>query len=217
MTDGGHTLDASAALAWMAAHEDRLATLLQQEADDPGAVMPADDPSLRAHLRLVAEAVAAVASPELRQALDGFAEGLSAWFAQEDDEIDLHMHRARGAIALEQHLQFGTTPGRDPSLDAGLERRMRIGAWVRLFLLGLEAHLGARADGLADATLAWIGARQRDLARLVVAFDRQAKSGLPPSATPEEIDVRGQHAAVRAWFRQLVDALAANLDAVIDA
>lgn len=204
-------LDAAAVLSWMAGREDRLTALIEAEGGGPD-TLPADDPSLRAHLRLVAEAMTAVAAADLAARLAGFPDGLSEWFAQEDEEIDRHMERARGAIALEQHLQFGTTPGHDPSLDAGLERRMRVGAWERLFLLGLEVYLGPAADGLCDATLAWLGARSRDLSRLVLAFDRRAKADLPASATPEERDVRGQHAAVRASLRQLIHALEATLD-----
>lgn len=213
---GAGTFDGAAVLSWMAAHEARLSELLVEEGGAPP-TPPADDPSLRAHLRLVAEALDAVAPPALARPLSGFAAGLPEWFAGTRDEVDRHMARARGAIALEQHLQYGTTPGRDPSLDAALERRMRIGAWIRLFLLGMETHLGPRADGLSDATQGWLTARGRELSRLVLAFDRHAKSALPASATPADRDRVGQHAAVRASIRQLVHALEDTLAEAVGA
>ncbi len=203
--------DAAAARAWMAAHGGRLRALVDDEAGTAPVRWPADDGAIRANLVFVAEALTATATPSGRAALAGFAEGLDAWFDQEGDELAAQLARAEGAIALEQHLQFGTTPGHDPSLDAGLERRMRLGAWVRLFALGLEAHLGPSADGVADALLAWIGARQRELARLVVSLDRRAKADAGPGATTETLDELGQFAVVRAHMRQLTEAVAAVL------
>ena len=50
-------------------------------------------------------------------------------------------------------------PGADPSLDAALHRRLRIGAWIRIFLVGLERWLGPAEDGLSDEALGAMGAR----------------------------------------------------------
>jgi hypothetical protein len=205
---------AERALAWMSLHGDRLAVLLREQAAMERPVgQPADDGSLRAHLVYVAEALRETSAPRLAGALGGFPEGLDAWFTQEQPRYDAHLARAEGAIALEQHLQFGTTPGHDPSLDAGAERRMRLGAWVVLFAEGLEAHLGPAADGLAAATLAWMHERQRELARLIVAMDRHVKARLEPGAgarDPAALDHLGQTAAVRAHLRHLVEALEAT-------
>lgn len=208
---GSGAVDAATVLAWMGGHGERLRQLVEQQSHRHPVGMPADDGAIRAHLVFVAEALAACAAPPVAAELAGFAEGLDAWLDQERDELDAHLRRAEGAIALEQHLQFGTTPGTDPSLDAGLERRMRLGAWIRLFLLGLEAHLGPAADGLSDEILGWLGTRQRDLARLVVTMDRHAKAAVGRESGPEVLDEVGQAAVVRAHMRQMVEAVAAHL------
>jgi hypothetical protein len=207
----GAWVDPAAALHWMAGHGDRLQALVAEQGDGRPVRLPADDGAVRANLIFAAEAITATAGEAGRRALAGFAEGLDAWFDQEAEELAAHLERAEGAIALEQHLQFGTTPGRDPSLDAGLERRTRLSGWVRLFVLGLEAHLGPAADGVADDVLAWIHARQRELARLVVTLDRHAKAGMGAGAPADALDELGQHAVVRAHVRQLVEALGASL------
>jgi hypothetical protein len=201
------------ALTWMGLHGDRLAALLrEQAARDRPVGQPADDGSVRAHLLLVAEALRATSAPGVAAALGGFPEGLDAWFTQETEAFEAHLARAEGAIALEQHLQWGTAPGRDPSLDAGAERRMRLGAWIRLFAEGLEAHLGPAADGLAAATLGWMHEHHRELGRLIVAMDRHAKARLDRAAGPRDahaLDQLGQAAVVRAHLRHLVEALGA--------
>ena len=207
-------LDPAAVLAWMAAHGARLRHHVAAQGARHPTRLPADDGAVRAHLVFLAESLRASAPPRLAAALDGFAEGLDAWFDQEADVLDAQLARADGAIALEQHLQFGTSPGTDPSLDAGLERRLRIAAWVHLFTLGLEAHLGPAADGLSGEVTAWLGEHQRELARMVLSLDRYAKAGragpgAARPAPPELLDEIGQAAVVRAHVRLLVDALAA--------
>lgn len=209
----GDGIDQAAVLAWMAAHGGRLRErIAAQEGRNPTR-LPADDGCVRAHLLFLADALHATAPPALAAALTGFGEGLDAWFDQERDELDSRLALADGAIALEEHLQFGVRPGTDPSLDAALERRMRLAAWTRLFALGLEAHLGPAADGLAEEVLGWIGRHQPELARMVLTLDRHAKAGLggPPGARhppPELLDELGQAAVVRAHVRMLVQALA---------
>ena len=79
----------------------------------------------------------------------------------------------------------GRSPSRStcssgPARDRPLARRrpaprLRIWGWVRLTALAVEARLGPAADGLAAEALAWIGDRQRDLSRLILALDREAK------------------------------------------
>jgi len=215
MTEGdAPALDAAAVLAWMAAHGERLRDRVASQAAHHPVRLPADDGAVRAHLGFLAEALAHTAPPPLAARLAGFPDGLDAWFDQEADVLDAQLARADGAIALEQHLQFGTSPGTDPSLDAGLERRMRLAAWVHLFAGGLEAHLGPAADGLADEVAGWLGAHQRELARMVMSLDRYAKAGragpgAEHPASPELLDEIGQAAVVRAHVRLLVEALAA--------
>jgi hypothetical protein len=182
--------------------------------DDEG---PAGDPAVRAHLRFLAAALEATAAPEVARALDGFADELPGWFAEHRDLYEEHLDAGAGAIALEEHLQFGAQPGSDPSLDVALRRRLRIGGWIRLFVLGLELRMGPQADGLAAQALAAMGERQRDLGRLIVALDRRARldaarrAGREASADPAILDEIGQAAAVQGHVRTLAEALAATL------
>jgi len=155
------------------------------------------------------------AAPALAERLEGFAEGLPGWFAENEDLYEEHLETGIGAIALEEHLQFGVLPGSDPSLDAGLERRVRIGGLIRVFLLGLELHLGPGADGLEGGAMAWMGERSRELSRLILSLDVQAKSAARASAGEavdlETQDAIGQVAVVQGYVRQLVEALEAVL------
>ncbi|MFN8123001.1 MAG: hypothetical protein U0237_11295 [Thermoleophilia bacterium] len=202
-------------LRWMGANGGRLRELVAEEGEHHPVRLPADDGCIRAHLRLLAEALEAAASPGLRERLEGFAGWLDDWFDDQDEEMAAHLARAEGAIALEQHLQWNITPGSDPSLDAGLERRLRIMGWQRLFAHGLEAHLGPAADGLAEGTLAWIGDHQRELGRLVISMGAHARAALGDvQASTEMLDEIGQAAAVRAHVRQLAESLEVSLSEV---
>jgi hypothetical protein len=208
---------AQEALGWMRTHGDVLRGLLADgQGDDPDH-SPGGDPSVRAHLRFAATALAATGPPSLRPALASFAEDLPEWFAEGRDLYEDHLDTGHGAIALEEHLQFGTSPGHDPSLDAGLHRRLRIGGWIRVFLHGLELRLGPAADGLAQQVLDGVGARHRELSRLILALDREAKAAARRTggdlasdlATQDEI---GQVATVQGHVRLLVEELAPALE-----
>lgn len=213
MTDAGHE-----ALAWMRAHGGLLRELVAEERrpgdDDPAA---GGDPAIRGHLRFATAALAATAPGSLRHDLAAFAAELPGWFAEARELYEDHLDAGHGAIALEQHLQFGTQPGRDPSLDAGLHRRLRIGGWIRVLLHGLEMRLGPAADGLAQQVLDAMGARQRELSRLILALDREAKAAARRAggelaadlATQDEI---GQAATVQGHVRVLVEELAPALE-----
>jgi hypothetical protein len=211
--EGG--LDAALALAWMREHGEALRGFLAEE--DDGDDSPAGDPAIRAHLRFAAAAIEATATPELAAGLGGLADGLPGWFEEHRDLYDHHLDTGEGAIALEEHLQYGVRPGVDPSLDAGLHRRLRIGGWIRLTLLAVEVRLGPAADGLASQALAWIGDRQRDLSRLILALDREAKARAARAAGPAGAtdlalqDEIGQAATVQGNVRMMVEALAASL------
>lgn len=202
-------------LAWMREHGEVLRRMVDEERVDEPDRSPAGDPAIRAHLRFLASALEATATPEVAGQIAGLDEELPRWFAESGDLYEEHLTTGIGAIALEQHLQFGTHPGTDPSLDAGLERRVRIGGWIRIFLLGLELRLGPAADGLEAEALAWMGARQRELGRLILSLDRQAKAAARRSAGDgvdlETQDAIGQAAVVQGHVRLLVEAISATL------
>jgi hypothetical protein len=200
----------------MREHGDALRALVDDEfARDPDDA-PGGDGAVRAHLRFAAAALTATGPEALRPALADAAAGLPEWFAEGRDLYEDHLDTGHGAIALEQHLQFGTEPGRDPSLDAGLHRRLRIGGWIRLFLHGLEMRLGPAADGLAQEVLDAMGARQRELSRLILALDREAKAaarraGGDRAADLSTQDAIGQAATVQGHVRLMVEELAPAL------
>ena len=206
---------ATATLGWMRDHGDLLREIVREDLAESEDLTPGGDPNIRAHLRFVATALRATLPPPVADELEGFAEGLQPWFDESLPLFDAHLETGVGAIALEEHLQFGTLPGADPSLDAGLERRVRIGGWIRVFLLGLEAHLGPSADGLGDLVMAYMGERQRELARLIFSLDLQAKNAAREAAGGAvEVEVQdqiGQAAAVQGHMRLLVEAIAEAL------
>lgn len=213
------TREGRAALAWMRDHGAELRALVDDEFAGDADESPGGDGAVRAHLRFAAAALAAMGPEALRPALAGFADELPDWFDESRDLYEDHLDTGHGAIALEQHLQFGTEPGRDPSLDAGLHRRLRIGGWIRVFLHGLELRLGPPADGLAQEVLAAIGARHRELSRLILALDHEAKAaarraGGAMAADLDTQDAIGQAATVQGHVRLMVEELAAAMDRV---
>ena len=208
----------AAVLAWMSEHGADLRRLVADEQAGERELAPGDDPTIRAHLRFTAAALTATAGPGLSARLEGFADELPEWFTESQPLYEDHLATGAGAIALEEHLQFGTRPGSDPSLDAGLHRRLRIGAWIRIFLVGLERWLGPAADGLAGQTLAAMGERGRDLSRLILSFDSRAKAAARSASggKPIDIDIQdeiGQAAAVQGHIRLMVESLTEVLSA----
>lgn len=217
--EGEPPLDPARALAWMRENGALLRELVAEDPPGPGDddAGPAGDPAIRAHLRFAGAALEATAAPPLRAALAGFAHDLPAWFEEGRPLYEEHLAIGAGAIALEEHLQYGTRPGNDPSLDAAMRRRLRLNGWVRLFLVGLELRLGPAADGLSGQAMGWLGERQRELGRLIVSLDRHAKMEAGRRAggraaldlrTQDEI---GQAAAVQGHVRMILEALAATL------
>jgi len=215
MTTRTTTPPSRAVLGWMQAHPDRLRALLNEEAGPVEEAGPADDAAIRAHLRFVAEALAGTARGDRRGRLAGLAERLRTDPAG-SDELDTALELVGGATAHELRLQFGASVADDPSMRETVERRVRIGAWHRVFLRALEDALGP--DGLdGDQTLAWMADHQVLLADTIFAMDRRAKQMELARGGPDAIaDVKvvnriGQAAVVQAHTRFLVDALEATL------
>jgi hypothetical protein len=201
--------DAAAVLAWMRGHGPLLLELVGEERGEDADASPSGDPAVRAHLRFVAAALLATARPELEERLGDLVHALPGWLAENEALLDEHLATGAGAIALEEHLQFGVEPGLDPSLDAGLHRRLRLMGWMRLFLLALELHLGPGADGLGQAALDWMGSRQRELSRLVLTLDQEAKAAARRAIGTLDIETQdeiGQAATVQGHVRLMVEA-----------
>ena len=214
-TRAGHPA-AQGLLGWMQAHPERLRALLDDEAPGAEDLGPAGDPAVRAHLRFVAEALAATAAPAAAPALEGFARDLPALLAEREDRVDEEMRRVGEAHAFEADLQFGAGAGEDPAMQGLLDRRVRVAAWTRVFLAALD-EARAPAPPVAPAALEWMGARQAQLADTIFAMDRRAKQaeidrgGPDAVASAETANRIGQAATVQAHTRFLVEGLAAVL------
>ena len=72
--------------------------------------------------------------------------------------------------------------------------------------------MGPSADGLGDQVMAYMGAHQRELSRLIFSLDLQAKNAARQAAGGGvDVDVQdqiGQAAAVQGHMRLMVEALA---------
>ena len=96
---------------------------------------------------------------------------------------------------------------------AMVDRRLRIGAWTRVFLAELDAAR-APAPPVAEQVLGWMGDRQTQLADTIFAMDRRAKEaevarGGPDAIADTDVVNRiGQAAMLHAHTRFLVEALA---------
>jgi hypothetical protein len=200
----------------MQANGVRLRALLDEEAAGADDLSPAGDPAVRAHLRFVAEALAASASSAGQGSLEGFAARLPALLAAREALLDEEMRRVGEAAAFEVDRQFGDEAADDPSVHQMVDRRVRIAAWIRVFLDGLDAAR-APASPVAPAVIAWMAARQTQLADTIFAMDRRAKEkeiergGPDAVASPEVVNRIGQAASVQAHVRFLVEGLAESL------
>lgn len=207
----GPPVDAAAALAWMGEHGDLLRTLVFEETADEDAG-PASDGAIRANLRFVAAALAGTGSPQIAEPLDGFEADLPLQFVLGQDLIARHVEAGAGAIALEEHLQHGASPGDDPTLDAVLDRRIRIQGWMQLFLAELEQRLGPAGDGLSAAVTAELEGRQRHLVALILSLEvgtREALQREMARAPGADLVSDAQQAAVvQAYARVLLEAIA---------
>jgi hypothetical protein len=203
---------AQALLGWMQLNTPLLRDLLEHE--------PAgEDAAMRAHLRFLARGLAEVAAPAARAGLEAFAGDMDGWFVRSEARLDEEMRRVGEAHAHEAGLQFGPAAGEDPTNRAVIERRVRMVAWSRVFLDGVEEALGPAGAGLADRSTHWMSDHQTLLADTIFAFDRRAKQaelargGPDAIADPAVVNRIGQAATLQGSMRFLVEALAAGLDA----
>ncbi len=203
-------------LVWMQSHPERLRALLDREAAGADDLAPAGDPAVRAHLGFVAEALAATAAPAATGDLTAFAAGLPAMLRECEDEVDEEMRRVGEAHAFEVDRQFGEIARDDPGMRDMLDRRVRVNAWTRVFLDGLDRARDG-SPPVSDAVLGWMGDRQTLLADTIFAMDRRAKEGEMARGGPEAVDDAevvnriGQSAMVLAHTRFLVEALAESM------
>ncbi len=215
---------ARAVLASMQADGTRLRVLIDEELEAAGGadapadeLTPAGDPAIRAHLRFLAEALAATAAPG-ESGMARLAEGLPSALADaEGARLAAEIERVGDATAFELELQFGGEVVDDASLHAVADRRIRIAAWTRVFLDELDA--ARHGPPIAGATLAWMGERQVKLADTIFSMDRRAKqaeiarSGPRAVDDPDTVNRIGQAAMLQAHVRFLVEALAETLSA----
>ena len=190
----------------------RLHELLDDEASRADDHSPVSDAAIRAHLRFIAEALAASAAPAARDSLDRFASGLNERIDANLDRLDEQLAKVGNAAAFEVELQFGESGNEDPLVRKVIERRMRINAWHRFFLSLLDDAVGA--DHTA-ASIAWFAGNQVRLGDLIFATDRAAKQAIAAREGQEalgdsdRVNLIGQAATLQAHSRFLVEAIGA--------
>lgn len=194
----------------------RLHALLNEEAAGSDDHSPAGEAAIRAHLRLVAEALAATAGPATRAGLEELARSMPERLDASRAELDAELDLLADAAAHELDLQFGTAQAsNDPSVREVTQRRLGVQAWTRVFLRRLGEAVGD--DAFAGAALEWMSDRQDDLASLIFAMDRRAKereiaNGGPDAVDdPDVVNRIGQAAMLQAHIRFLVEAVAATV------
>lgn len=210
------TPGARALLAWMQQHPERLRALVAEEAAGAAAeeLTPAGDPSIRAHLRFVAEALDAHAGPGAREAARRFTADLAGRL-RDPEALERQLTLVGEAHAFETARQFGDDAGEDPANRVVVERRVRLGAWLRLFLDELD-DTGMWAAPIAETANAWMAEHQTRLADTIFAMDRAAKlaarerGGEDAIASSEAVNAIGQGASVQAHMRFLVEAVTAT-------
>ena len=203
-------------LVWMQSRHARLLELVDEETvgtDDPS---PAGDPAIRAHLRFVAEALAANAGPGQAAELEDFAERLDVRMDEAQASLGDILEHLEDATAFEAESQFGDGVSNDQAFVAVLERRLRVDAAIQTFLEALDR---ARPDRppIRQPTLDWWKVNSRRLAHTIFALDRGAKQALldrgelDTVANPEVVNQLGQAAMLQGHIKFLVEALAQNL------
>ena len=199
-------------LEWMRVHGRRLGELMAAEGEYADDRTPVSDAAIRAHLRFIAEALAANAEPEHRPAFGDLAVHLPDRIDERHELLEEALDRVAGAVALEVNLQFGDAGADDPTVQKVVERRMRVIAWHRFFLDLLDETLGTAN---APAAIAWMSDHQGRLGDLIFATDRGAKEavrareGLLGLEDIVRVNQIGQAAMLQAYSRFLVEAIAA--------
>ncbi len=203
-------------LVWMQTHHDRLLALVDEESVGSEDRAPAGDPAIRAHLRFVAEALAANAGPGQAAELEDFAGHLDARMQDAAAAMGDVFDQLEDATAFEAESQFGAAVAEDEAFVAVLERRLRVDAAIQTFLEALDRARPDRAP-IRAATLEWWRANARRLAHTIFALDRGAKQALldrgeaEAVANPEVVNQIGQAAMLQGHIKFLVEALAQNL------
>lgn len=199
----------------MGSQPQRLRELLENEAGAVNAgLTPMGDASIRAHLRFVGESLSAHAAPG-DEGVAGFGARLPALFGERDDLYAEQLDALGEAHAFEASKQFGDVAQEDPSNQQVIERRVRMGAWVGVFLDALDSVRDG--EPVADQVKAWMADRQTELANLIFTMDRRAKeaertrAGEQAISDPDAVNRIGQVATVRAHSRFLVEALGETL------
>jgi hypothetical protein len=194
----------------------RLRALLDDEAAGGGDLSPAGEAAIRAHLRLVSEALAATAGPGIRDELEDLAETLPERFSDAESALDRELELLEDAAAHELDLRFGAgVTADDASMREMVERPMRVRGWSRFFLRIVGDAIDD--DAFADNALIWIGDHQTDLANTIFSMDRRAKEAEIARRGPQAVDDRvlvnqiGQAAMLQAHMRFLVEAIAATI------
>lgn len=203
-------------LVWMQTNAPRLRTLMAEEAARTDEVSPSGDAAVRAQLRFVAEALAANAAPGAKAEMDAFRDALSGRLRSSDAALQRHIDVLGQATVFEAEKQFGSESHEDPGFVDTLERRVRVNAWLRLFLDLLDGARPGRPPVSAPA-LTWMTANQVYLADTIFSMDRRAKQlemsrgGPDAVANPAVVNRIGQATMLQSHVRFLVEAIARSL------
>lgn len=196
-------------LVWMSENRGRLADLVTEEIGADGDASPEADGSIRAHLRFVAEGLGATAGSD--------EPGLADYAAAVDTHLDRDRFAEYAAETGEAHAfvatsQFGEDAGEDPVNREVIDRRVRINAWIRLFLDTLD-EARSPAEPWAPGVNAWMHQEQDRLANTIFAMDRRAKQVEIDRGNTQAIDDQetanliGRAAVIQAHMRFLVEAI----------
>ncbi|MDH3227640.1 MAG: hypothetical protein OEM67_11210, partial [Thermoleophilia bacterium] len=123
--------NSQAMLAWMGSHPQRLRELLEDEAERvDGDLTPMGDASIRAHLRFVGETLSTYAAPG-DEGVASFGHRLPLLLEERGGLYARELEALGEAHAFEAGKQFGDFAQEDPSNRHVIERRVRMGAWLR--------------------------------------------------------------------------------------
>jgi hypothetical protein len=198
-------------LEWMEANQPRLLQRMMEESPDPDASLEElFDGAMRAHLVMVAEALAerlgGEAGDHLLASLDEVEDGLH-------DEAAFNEERAAvlSASLHEAQQQFGPDAPNDPKTREWSERRATMMAWPRLLVRAVDEQLAVFDIALAPAAFAWISANTRRLGRLGI---RTLEAHMERDTGGRE--AVGEAASLQTHVRFLVEALGAALGDDVD-